>query len=57
MVNNDNKKETSDAQCNCSPLTDQCPFLNPDQPHFQVTPSNLYAGHDVLWCGIPLRSV
>lgn len=39
-------------------LTDtRLPFLNADNPPFQVTSTSLYARHDVLWCGTPLWSV
>lgn len=36
-------------------LTDtRLPFLNTDNPPFQVSSPSLYARCDVLWCGISL---
>lgn len=51
----ENQRQTSDAQCNSSPPTDQCPSHAPagvssSQP---ILPS-LYTEHEVLWYGISI---
>ena len=52
---NKTQEKTSDAQCNCSPLTVQCPA----SPWAAIAPSwmsppTLYTEHDILWYGISL---
>lgn len=53
------RKQTRDAQRNCSPPADQCqaPLPKSRSPPFYVIPPQLIYRHDILWYGISLSLV